>query len=616
MNESGIQGLLLESSDEEDAVIIDFSDDDEDTDPDFVPEISSKINALYENLDSLYASSDEDQFTENIQQIENAPKNKKINKGTLQINDESNILKIPFPTLTGKDGCIWQTSKPPTKSKTTKKNIIHIRPGPTDAARMASSPKECLQLFISDDIMEIILLRTNEEIKIRREKYKTQISTVSETTITELYALIGLLILSAATKSNHLNTDLLFNSGYCGIRYKSTMSENRFKFLLTCLRFDNKATRDERRKQTKFAPISEIFEILINNCKRNYRPSSYVTIDEQLVGFRGQCPFKMFLPSKPDKYGLKLVNMCDNASSYMINALPYLGRGTVPENTPAGAFFVKSLVEPLKGTNRNVTTDNWFTSIPLAEELLSDYKLTTVGTIRRNKKEFPTQFIDPKFNQRQIQSSMFLYKDDLTAVSFKTKANTVVLLISTMHDEGIVNFNSKKPEIILTYNSTKGSVDTFDQMCNLMSCNRKTRRWPLCIFYNMLNIACINAYVIYVHNLCKNSPNSKPLSRQKFMLQLHEELTDTFLTTRLLNPKLRTSLKRNINECLKTDGASSSNSNNQNSNQSSSRKYCSNCNYQKRRYTTTFCSNCNIPICGEHQIKCCASCFEYMTNNI
>ncbi|KAG8223927.1 hypothetical protein J437_LFUL003735 [Ladona fulva] len=53
------------------------------------------------------------------------------------------------------------------------------------------------------------------------------------------------------------------------------------------------------------------------------------------------------------------------------------------------------MVEPILGTCRNVTVDNWFTSVPLAEDLLQS-KLTLVGTIKKNKRELPQQMVYTK----------------------------------------------------------------------------------------------------------------------------------------------------------------------------------------------------------------------------
>ncbi|KRX12698.1 hypothetical protein T07_1835 [Trichinella nelsoni] len=59
------------------------------------------------------------------------------------------------------------------------------------------------------------------------------------------------------------------------------------------------------------------------------------------------------------------------------------------------ANLVKRLVRPWCGKGRNITMDNFFTSIPLAEDLLVK-KTTIVGTLRRNKKEVPSEIIQAK----------------------------------------------------------------------------------------------------------------------------------------------------------------------------------------------------------------------------
>src|SRR5215470_15414339 len=103
-------------------------------------------------------------------------------------------------------------------------------------------------------------------------------------------------------------------------------------------------------------------------------------------------------------------------------------------------------------------------------------------------------------SNRSHGSGAFLFTKDLTLVSYmpsttKSKKNLVYLtssmhFISTLSEDG-------KPEIIKYYNSTKGGVDAFDQMCSQYSCSRRTRRWPLCVFYGMLNATAINAYIIF-----------------------------------------------------------------------------------------------------------------------
>ena len=162
---------------------------------------------------------------------------------------------------------------------------------------------------------------TNEKTEKQRLKYKFQNkSTLSSVSLIELKALLGLIILAASLQNNHLSSSLLFDSSYCGDRYLATISKERFNFLVNCLRFDSKEKREDRQTQCKFAAISQVWEKFLTNRRKNYKPAAYVTIHEQIVGFRGNCPFRIYIPSKPDNYGIELVMMCDNTTKYMVDA--------------------------------------------------------------------------------------------------------------------------------------------------------------------------------------------------------------------------------------------------------------------------------------------------------
>lgn len=80
----------------------------------------------------------------------------------------------------------------------------------------------------------------------------------------------------------------------------------------------------------------------------------------------------------------------------------------------------------------------------------------------------------------------------------------------------------KKPHIIEFYISTKGAVDSLDQMCRNNSYRRSTRRWPLYVFYGIINLACLNSMIIYIHT-CKRLKKA-PLIRLQYLIKLNEEL--------------------------------------------------------------------------------------------
>ncbi|KAL1232358.1 PiggyBac transposable element-derived protein [Trichinella spiralis] len=67
-----------------------------------------------------------------------------------------------------------------------------------------------------------------------------------------------------------------------------------------------------------------------------------------------------------------------------------------------------------------------------------------------------------------------------------------------MHnDNQVCHGKGSKPEIILHYNNTKGGVDNLDKMTSTYSCQRMSARWPLVIFYNIIDVSAYNAYVLW-----------------------------------------------------------------------------------------------------------------------
>ena len=98
------------------------------------------------------------------------------------------------------------------------------------------------------------------------------------------------------------------------------MSGTRFAILLSSLRFDNPEDRAQRRENDPVAPISTILSMLIENSQKCYSIGTNATIDEMLIGFRGRCMFRMYIPNKLEKYGLKLMCLTDSRNSYLYNA--------------------------------------------------------------------------------------------------------------------------------------------------------------------------------------------------------------------------------------------------------------------------------------------------------
>lgn len=55
----------------------------------------------------------------------------------------------------------------------------------------------------------------------------------------------------------------------------------------------------------------------IANCRRYYTSDRHCTVDEQLLGFKGLCSFRVYMKAKPDKYGFKIFSLNDATTSYI-----------------------------------------------------------------------------------------------------------------------------------------------------------------------------------------------------------------------------------------------------------------------------------------------------------
>ena len=102
------------------------------------------------------------------------------------------------------------------------------------------------------------------------------------------------------------------------------------------------------------------------------------------------------MPTKPAKYGIKLWMCCDAETKYVYNASVYCGKENASEATcrDLGGKVVRQLLEPLHCEGRNITTDNYFTSLGLARDLLKAKKALW-SVLFAPRVELPKEFVTP-----------------------------------------------------------------------------------------------------------------------------------------------------------------------------------------------------------------------------
>lgn len=174
----------------------------------------------------------------------------------------------------------------------------------------------------------------------------------------------------------------------------------------------------------------QVFKKFTKNCRENYSyPGEIITVDESLLEFHGRCPFKMFIPSKAAKFGIKIYCAVDLESRYMYNAEVYLGKGEeekhadgesvsfckkfsqkmisdlLAKNRPSPRHANSSILDSRKSLRQHIynghciVADNFFTSPQLGRSLY-EKKTHLLGTVRSNRKGVPKDFVKENIQVR------------------------------------------------------------------------------------------------------------------------------------------------------------------------------------------------------------------------
>ena len=198
----------------------------------------------------------------------------------------------------------------------------------------------------------------------------------------ELFVFLDLCIVSGIlrTRKEPVANLQTTNPAYARPIFHATMERDWFFQILCVICFDDKATRNQWRLTDKLATIRDVFESTICRFQKVYTTNEHITNDEQLVVFRGKCPFCVFIKSKPGKYGIKLWIAANAQNFYACNMQVYTGKSDGVKDKKQGLQIVKDMVCHMYRTGRGVGADNFFTSCELADFLLT--KNMTVGRIR------------------------------------------------------------------------------------------------------------------------------------------------------------------------------------------------------------------------------------------
>lgn len=155
----------------------------------------------------------------------------------------------------------------------------------------------------------------------------------------------------------------------------------------------------------------------------------------------------------------------------------------------------------------------------------------------------PAEFLPHK--DREVGSSLYGLTKDFTMLSYVTQPKKAVILVSSMHHNKDTDESTNKPVIIAEYNQTKGGVDEIDKKSSIYSSSRRTRRWPMAIFYKLVDLSGVNSYVLY-----KKRTNRNTMQRGLFLFSPAWDLVLPLMKQHVYNDRIPRELRLTIERVI------------------------------------------------------------------
>lgn len=382
------------------------------------------------------------------------------------------------------------------------------------------SPSDAFKMFFDDTLIRKICNWTNSRADLYFATHPGKRGKVNSlkwhnVTPDDMYIFIALLINMGICKlpkmSQYWQNDWLIRGSpvFC----KEVMSRDRFLSIMKFLRF---SSPKNMRKDDPRTRIEEYLDELRERSQTVMQPGKHIAVDEALIIWRGQLGFRQDIKNKREKFGVKAFVLCpsdEEWKGYSWNFHLYYGKDpyTVEDPGASGLSVLEQIVvflmKDLLNSGRHVLTDNWYTSLRLADYLESQRTLLT-GVIR-NGRGPPTEVQDMKLDKKQ---SVFARKGNALVVKWMDKKEVCVLTTKytanlsehtkTYFGNQTVFFN--RPLHLEKYNQKMGSVDLADQLLEPYHYDRKSLAWFKKIGIHFMFRIALNAFIAH-RNVCRGA---------------------------------------------------------------------------------------------------------------
>src|SRR5678815_2087531 len=137
----------------------------------------------------------------------------------------------------------------------------------------------------------------------------------------------------------------------------------------------------------------------------------------------------------------------------------------------------------------------------------------------------------------------------------------------------------------------------------IYSCKRKINRWPMVLFFDMLDTAAIASFVIWMCNNPDWNKSSKAIRRRQFIISLGESLAEPLIRRRLDKPALLRGPIMDAIQLIELDSGEFEAGTEIPAKVKRTQGRCHLCPRECDRKTRKFCDKCSRPACPAHSVN-------------
>ena len=372
----------------------------------------------------------------------------------------------------------------------------------TDPPLVLPTPYHYFRMFFPSNLDDLVAEQTN--------LYSVQRSGRNiKTSAAEISALMGIMIRMGIVQ---LPSYRLYWSQL--LRYDAiaeVMPRNRFIELMGNLHFVNNLKIDGKDKLAKIRPV---INVVRDRCVK-IEPEEYHSVDEQIIPSKTKYSLiRQYNPKKPTKWGFKNFVRA-GSSGLMYDFYIYEGKSTeMAKDTPynhlakSAQVVAKLSIHLPEHQHHKLFFDNWFTTLELMF-YLKNKGIHAVGTVRHNRVSGCPLLPNKDLEKKERGAMDYRVDNNTGLIVVKWVDNKIVELTSNfvgINPTTTVKRWCKKekkrinvscPQIVNQYNKSMGGVDLADMLIALYRIPIRTKRWYLKIFWHLVDIAKVNAWILY-----------------------------------------------------------------------------------------------------------------------